>query len=106
VGNTIPVLFRSVIGHWPASIPHKRISARGSQEFFAITLPDAIYPERNCLAQFIQSERVSHRDRYDARSMHKTRRRKMTVDVDEGRKAEEQSSFLAQLQAIGRLARE
>src|SRR3954471_14227351 len=32
--------------------------------------------------------------------MHKTRRRKMTVDVDEGKKAEEQSRFLAQLQAI------
>src|SRR6266566_361116 len=31
--------------------------------------------------------------------MHKTRRRKMTVDVDEGKKAEEQSIFLAQLQA-------
>ena len=30
--------------------------------------------------------------------MHKTRRWKMTVDVDEGRKAEEQSRFLAQLQ--------
>src|SRR5882757_5228565 len=32
--------------------------------------------------------------------MHRTRRRKMTVDVDEGKKAEEQSKFLAQLQAI------
>src|SRR5258705_13087416 len=31
--------------------------------------------------------------------MHITRRRKMTVDVDEGKKAEEQSRFLAQLQA-------
>jgi len=31
--------------------------------------------------------------------MDKTRRRKMTVDVDEGKKAEEQSRFLAQLQA-------
>src|SRR5712672_1281778 len=31
--------------------------------------------------------------------MHKTRRWKMTVDVDEGKKAEEQSRFLAQLQA-------
>src|SRR6266853_4512132 len=31
--------------------------------------------------------------------MHKTRRRKMTVDVDEGKKAEEQSKFLAQLRA-------
>src|SRR5882724_10058907 len=31
--------------------------------------------------------------------MHKTRRRKMTVDVDEGKKAEEQSRFLAQLRA-------
>ena len=30
----------------------------------------------------------------------------MTVDVDEGRKAEEQSKFPARLQAIGRLARE
>src|SRR5216683_7558010 len=37
--------------------------------------------------------------RYGARSMHKTRRWKMTVDVDEGKKAEEQSRFLAQLQA-------
>src|SRR5258708_29693626 len=36
---------------------------------------------------------------YGARSKHKTRRRKMTVDVDEGKKAEEQSRFLAQLQA-------
>jgi hypothetical protein len=36
--------------------------------------------------------------------MLKTRRRKMTVDVDEGRKAEEQPGFLAQLQAIGWLA--
>src|SRR5882757_1905692 len=32
--------------------------------------------------------------------MHRTRRRKMTVDVDEGKKAEEQSKFAAQLQAI------
>src|SRR5712675_339382 len=31
--------------------------------------------------------------------MHKTRGRKMTVDVDEGKKAEEQSRFLAQLRA-------
>src|SRR6266481_636089 len=31
--------------------------------------------------------------------MHKTRRRKMTFDVDEGKKAEEQSKFLAQLRA-------
>src|SRR5712672_97755 len=31
--------------------------------------------------------------------MHKTRRRKMTVDTYEGKKAEEQSRFLAQLQA-------
>src|SRR4051812_45482018 len=31
--------------------------------------------------------------------MHKTRRWKMTIDVDEGKKAEEQSRFLAQLQA-------
>src|SRR6266850_4516381 len=31
--------------------------------------------------------------------MHKTRRRKMTFDVDEGKKAEEQSRFLAQLRA-------
>src|SRR5882672_10657304 len=31
--------------------------------------------------------------------MRKTRRRKMTVDVDEGKKAEEQSRFLAQLRA-------
>jgi hypothetical protein len=58
------------------------------------------------LTQFIQSERVSHWGRYGARSMHKTRRRKMTVDVDEGEKAEQQSGFLAQLHAIDRLARE
>jgi PAS domain S-box-containing protein len=32
--------------------------------------------------------------------MHKTRRLKMTVDVDEDKKAEEQSRFLAQLQAF------
>jgi len=31
--------------------------------------------------------------------MHKTRMWKMTIDVDEGKKAEEQSRFLAQLQA-------
>src|SRR6266481_2332138 len=31
--------------------------------------------------------------------MHKTRRRKMTVDVDEGKKAQEQSRFLAELRA-------
>src|SRR6476659_7198548 len=31
--------------------------------------------------------------------MHKTRRQKMTVDIHEGKKAEEQSRFLAQLQA-------
>jgi PAS domain-containing protein len=31
--------------------------------------------------------------------MHKTHRRKKTVDLDEGKKAEEQSRFLAQLQA-------
>jgi PAS domain S-box-containing protein len=43
---------------------------------------------------------VPLRGRYGARSMHKTRRWKMTVDVDEGKKAEEQSRFLAQLQAI------
>src|SRR6266481_9776081 len=42
---------------------------------------------------------VPLRGRYGARSMHKTRRWKMTVDVDEGKKAEEQSRFLAQLQA-------
>jgi PAS domain S-box-containing protein len=36
---------------------------------------------------------------YGDRSKHKTRRRKMTVDLDEGKKAEEQSRFLAQLQA-------
>jgi PAS domain S-box-containing protein len=37
---------------------------------------------------------------YGARSTHKTRRRKMTVDIDEGKKAEVQPEFLAQLQAI------
>src|SRR5712672_101547 len=42
---------------------------------------------------------VPLRGRYGARSMHKTRGRKMTVDVDEGKKAEEQSRFLAQLRA-------
>src|SRR6266404_9263322 len=31
--------------------------------------------------------------------MHKIRKRKMTVDLDEGKKAEKQSRFLAQLQA-------
>src|SRR5256885_15322670 len=31
--------------------------------------------------------------------MHKTHRWQMTIDVDEGKKAEEQSRFLAQLQA-------
>ena len=36
---------------------------------------------------------------YGARSKHKTRRRKMTVDLDEGKKAEEQPGFAAQLQA-------
>ncbi|HSV22290.1 MAG TPA: PAS domain-containing protein, partial [Xanthobacteraceae bacterium] len=34
-----------------------------------------------------------------ARSKHKTRRRKMTVDLDEGKKAEEQPGFVAQLRA-------
>src|SRR5712672_3232253 len=42
---------------------------------------------------------VPLRGRYGARSMHKTRGRKMTVDVDEGKKAEEQPGFLAQLRA-------
>src|SRR6266404_6150987 len=36
---------------------------------------------------------------YGARSKHKTRRRKMTVELDEGKKAEEQPGFAAQLQA-------
>src|SRR4029077_10379782 len=36
---------------------------------------------------------------YGDRSKHKTRRRKMTVDLDEGKKAEEQPRFAAQLQA-------
>src|SRR3954453_8579916 len=74
-------------------VPHAMncaYSDRGSHEFSAI----------DRLTQCIQSERVSHRGRHAARSMHKTRRRKMTVDVDEGKKAEEQSRFLAQLQAI------
>jgi signal transduction histidine kinase len=35
-----------------------------------------------------------------AAALHKTRRQKMTVDVDEGKKAEEQSTFLAQVRAI------
>src|SRR3954453_6493270 len=73
-------------------VPHAMncaYSDRGSHEFSAI----------DRLTQCIQSERVSHRGRHAARSMHKTRRRKMTVDVDEGKKAEEQSRFLAQLQA-------
>ena len=33
-------------------------------------------------------------------SIHKTRRRKMTVDIDDGKKAEERPGFVAQLQAI------
>jgi PAS domain S-box-containing protein len=36
---------------------------------------------------------------YGDRSKHKTRRRKMTVDLDEGKEAEEQPGFAAQLQA-------
>jgi PAS domain S-box-containing protein len=52
-------------------------SDRGSHEYFAIRLP-------------IQYERVNL-----GRSMHKTR----SADVDEGKKAEEQSRFLAQLRA-------
>ena len=67
-------------------------SDRGSHDFFAIRLLDAT----------IQSERVSHRGRYGAdgaRSLHKTRRRKMTVDVDAGKKAEDQPGYVAQLQA-------
>src|SRR5260370_25683263 len=35
---------------------------------------------------------------YGGRSKHKTRRRKMTVDLDAGKKAEEQPGFAAQLQ--------
>jgi PAS domain-containing protein len=73
-------------------VPHSMNGAypdRGSHEFFAIRLPDAT----------IQSERVSHRGRYGARSLHKTRRRKMTVDVDAGKKAEDQPGYVAQLQA-------
>ena len=76
-------------------VPHSMNGAysdRGSHEFSAIRLPDAC----------IQSERVSHRAAATgpiARSLHKTRRRKMTVDVDVGKKAEEQPGYLAQLQA-------
>src|SRR5260370_34415313 len=44
-------------------------------------------------------ERRAASGRHAARSMHKTRRGKMTIDVDEGKKAKEQSRFLAQLQA-------
>jgi PAS domain S-box-containing protein len=66
-------------------------SDRGSHDFFAIRLLDAT----------IQSGRVSHRGRYgtDARLLHKTRRRKMTVDVDAGKKAEDHPGYVAQLQA-------
>ena len=39
-------------------------------------------------------------ERYGARSKPKIRGRKMTVDIDEGKKAEEQPGLLAQLQAI------
>src|SRR6267154_1961456 len=42
---------------------------------------------------------VPLRGRYGAQSLHKTRRWKMTVDVDEGKKAEEQPGYVAQLQA-------
>ena len=48
-----------------------------------------MYPER----------KSSHRANYGARSMRKTRTRKMTIDLDEGKKAEEQPGFIAQLQA-------
>src|SRR6202008_2166592 len=51
-------------------------------------------------AQCIQSKRTSHRGRYGTRSKHKTRGRKMTVDTDQGKKAEEQPGFLAQLHAF------
>src|SRR2546430_4777643 len=44
-------------------------------------------------------ERSAATGRHAARSMHKTRRWKMTIGVDEGKKAEEQSRFLAQLRA-------
>jgi hypothetical protein len=55
-------------------VPHSMNGAysdRGPHGFLAIRFPGAT----------IQSERVSHRGRYGARSTHKTRRRKMTVEV-------------------------
>jgi PAS domain-containing protein len=61
-------------------LPHSMNGAYsdgGSYESFSISLPD-VYP---------------------ARKSYKTRRRKMTVDLDEGKKAEEQPGFAAQLQA-------
>src|SRR5882757_8863985 len=64
-------------------------SDRGSHEFSAIRLPDVT----------IQSERVSHRGRHGAQSLHKTRRRKMTLDVDAGKKPDDQPGYVAQLQA-------
>src|SRR4029077_20740862 len=73
--------------------PHSMNSAyfdRGSQGFFAIDF----------LKQCIRSERVSHRRRYSARSKHKIRGRKMTVDTDRGKKAEEQPGFLARLHDV------
>src|SRR6266511_1778385 len=39
-------------------------------------------------------------ERYGARSKPKIRGRKMTVDIDEGKKAEVQPEFMAQLQAV------
>jgi PAS domain S-box-containing protein len=65
-------------------LPHSMNGAcwdRGSLEFFAIRLPDANVSTAKELAI--------------GRSMHKTR----GVDVDEGKKAEEHSKFLAQLRA-------
>jgi hypothetical protein len=74
-------------------VPHSMngaYSGRGSHEFLAIGLPGAT----------IRSERVSHRGRdeaaYDARSLLKICRRKMSVDV--GKKAEDQPGYVAQLQ--------
>lgn len=49
----------------------------------------------HCLTQFIQNESVGHGSRYGARSKHKIRGRKMTVDNDAGKKTEEPSGFAA-----------
>src|SRR5258705_11729294 len=78
-------------------VPHSMNGAyadRGSQEVFAIRL----------LTQCIRRERVSHRGRYGARSKHKTRGRKMTVDTDEGKRAEDRlrrsEAYLAEGQRL------